>query len=267
MKRFLSAIRPLAVSGGFLLFFFLFSYIWETALVSSLKQYRFYVVGVLLLLVIIVVVLFRRAELKRFRSLPEQEKKAFISKSKKKLPFARLVFVAFIAILLFYLFFIRESSFPVWLKMNFPYILTVPFLIALFIYSYVVDLSDERKLKQSIQENETVTLKLMAIRSQLNPHFMFNALTSIQGLMNRNDIPAANHYLSLFANLTRKVLNTSDQDLISLEDELKIQEDYLQMEQLRFGFQYNVKVGEDINIANTEIPAMLLLSCQSKIVG
>ena len=258
MKRFLSAIRPLAVSGGFLLFFFLFSYIWETALVSSLKQYRFYVVGVLLLLVIIVVVLFRRAELKRFRSLPEQEKKAFISKSKKKLPFARLVFVAFIAILLFYLFFIRESSFPVWLKMNFPYILTVPFLIALFIYSYVVDLSDERKLKQSIQENETVTLKLMAIRSQLNPHFMFNALTSIQ---------AANHYLSLFANLTRKVLNTSDQDLISLEDELKIQEDYLQMEQLRFGFQYNVKVGEDINIANTEIPAMLLLSCQSKIVG
>lgn len=87
---------------------------------------------------------------------------------------------------------------------------------------------------------------------------MFNALTSIQGLMNKNDIPAANHYLTLFANLTRKVLNTGEQDLISLEDELKIQEDYLQMEQLRFGFQYEVKVGEDINVANTEIPAMLL---------
>jgi LytS/YehU family sensor histidine kinase len=87
---------------------------------------------------------------------------------------------------------------------------------------------------------------------------MFNALTSIQGLMNKNDIPAANHYLALFANLTRKVLNTTDQDLISLEDELKIQEDYLQMEQLRFGFQYQITVGEEINIANTEIPAMLL---------
>jgi two-component system LytT family sensor kinase len=76
--------------------------------------------------------------------------------------------------------------------------------------------------------------------------------------MNKNDIPAANHYLSMFADLTRKVLNTSDQDLISLEDELKIQDDYLQMEQLRFGFKYSVKVSSSINKDNTEIPAMLL---------
>ncbi len=63
---------------------------------------------------------------------------------------------------------------------------------------------------------------------------------------------------ALFADLTRKVLNTSDQELISMEDELKILEDYLQMEQLRFGFKYDVTVDEAINIANTEIPAMLL---------
>ncbi len=258
MKRFLSALRPLGLGGAFLLFFLLFSYIWQTKPVSSLKLQPFYFVGISLLLAIFGVVLSSRRDVKKLRSLSEKERKAFILKSKKKLPFALVALVVFLAIVAFCAIFISARPSPSWLKINFPYILTIPFLIALSVNNYFVDISDERKLQQSTQEKETVTLKLRSIRSQLNPHFMFNALTSIQGLMNKNDIPAANHYLALFANLTRKVLNTSDQDLISLEDELKIQEDYLQMEQLRFGFQYEVKVDEDINIANTEIPAMLL---------
>jgi sensor histidine kinase YesM len=263
MKRFFSVLQPLFMGGGFLLFFILFAHTWQTKpVLSFMRPHPIYFMGIVLLVAIIAIVLFGIKDLKKLRSLPEKERKAFILKSKKKVRkkfrFTLLALVSFIAIILFYLFFIRESSFPVWLKMDFPYIVTIPFLIALSVNNYVVDISDERKLQQSIQEKESVNLKLRSIRSQLNPHFMFNALTSIQGLMNKNDIPAANHYLALFANLTRNVLNTSDQDLISLEDELKIQEDYLQMEQLRFGFQYNVKVGEDINIANTEIPAMLL---------
>jgi len=263
MKRFLSALQPLFMGGGLLLFFILFANVWQTNSVSSfMRPHPFYFMGIVSLVVITAVVLFGLTNIKKLRSLPEKERKAFILKSKKtirkKFRFTLMALVAFIAITLFYLFFIRESSLPEWLKKDFPYISTIPFLIALSVNNYVVDISDERKLQQSIQEKESVKLKLRSIRSQLNPHFMFNALTSIQGLMNKNDIPAANHYLALFANLTRKVLNTTEQDLISLEDELKIQEDYLQMEQLRFGFQYDVKVGEDINLANTEIPAMLL---------
>lgn len=114
------------------------------------------------------------------------------------------------------------------------------------------------KLARSVQEKQTVSLKLRAIRSQLNPHFMFNALTSIQNLVNKKDIESANHYLSRFADLTRKVLNTGEQDLISLEDELKILDDYLQMEQLRFSFKYELNVDNGVNVANTEVPAMLL---------
>lgn len=87
---------------------------------------------------------------------------------------------------------------------------------------------------------------------------MFNALTSIQNLVNKKDIEGANHYLSRFANLTRKVLNTGEHDLISLEDELRILDDYLQMEQLRFGFQYRIEPDASVNMANTEVPAMLL---------
>jgi LytS/YehU family sensor histidine kinase len=76
--------------------------------------------------------------------------------------------------------------------------------------------------------------------------------------MNKNQTRDANHYLAKFADLTRKVLDSSEQELISLEDELKILDDYLQMEQLRFGFEYRISVDEKINIANTEVPAMLL---------
>ncbi len=101
-------------------------------------------------------------------------------------------------------------------------------------------------------------IQLKSVRSQLNPHFMFNALTSIQNLMNHQDTAGANHYLSKFADLTRHVLNSSEQELISLEDELAIITDYLQMEQLRFGFRYDIHVDIKINKANTEIPAMLL---------
>jgi LytS/YehU family sensor histidine kinase len=87
---------------------------------------------------------------------------------------------------------------------------------------------------------------------------MFNALTSIQNLVNKNDIEGANHYLSKFAGLTRQVLDTGNDELLSLEQEITILADYLQMEQLRFGFKYEIKVDEALNKANTDIPAMLL---------
>ncbi|MES2809842.1 MAG: histidine kinase [Bacteroidota bacterium] len=114
------------------------------------------------------------------------------------------------------------------------------------------------KLAQAAQAKQNVSLKMRSIRAQLNPHFMFNALTSIQNLVNKKDMEGANHYLSRFADLTRKVLYTSERDLISLEDEVKILDDYLQMEQLRFGFQYKLNVADNVDLANTEVPAMLL---------
>jgi two-component system, LytTR family, sensor kinase len=92
----------------------------------------------------------------------------------------------------------------------------------------------------------------------LNPHFMFNALSSIQNLMDRKETSAANHYLSIFSRLTREVLNTGEKELISLEDEINLIDNYLKMEQLRFGFQYTLTIEEGLNKANIEIPAMLL---------
>ena len=116
----------------------------------------------------------------------------------------------------------------------------------------------KERLQKSAQEKQLAGLKLKSIRSQLNPHFMFNALTSIQNLINKNNIEEANFYLSKFAGLTRQVLDSNNEELISLQEEVKLLNDYLQMEQLRFNFKYDILVDENLNQANIEIPAMLL---------
>jgi hypothetical protein len=135
---------------------------------------------------------------------------------------------------------------------------TVLYILAAILFLAALYLFYRQKLRRANRQKMMISLRLKSVRAQLNPHFMFNALTSIQNLMNQQNTVGANHYLSKFADLTRRVLNTTTDELISLEDELKIINDYLQIEQLRFGFQYVVDVNEGINLANTEIPAMLM---------
>jgi len=115
---------------------------------------------------------------------------------------------------------------------------------------------NKSKLTEQEEQKETAQIQLSAVRSQLNPHFLFNALSGIQNLMNKNEVDQANRYLTKFARLTRNVLKSNE--LITIADETALLDDYLQMEQLRFGFTYNIDADKDANIANTEIPAMLL---------
>jgi len=116
--------------------------------------------------------------------------------------------------------------------------------------------SQKKKLASEAQNRQIATLQLQSVRSQLNPHFMFNALAGIQNLVNKNEIDLANKYLARFARLTRNVLDDGNKELTSIEHETDLLNDYLQMEQMRFGFQYQIDIDEiDQQI---EIPAMLL---------
>lgn len=133
----------------------------------------------------------------------------------------------------------------------------LPFLLMILIIFMAVRLykkTDETKNANS--QREIVQLQLAPVRSQLNPHFLFNALSGIQNLMNKNEIDNANKYLSKFARLTRNVLN--NKELVSLAQEKTLLDDYLQMEQLRFGFKYEIKHDENLDLENIEIPSMLL---------
>jgi two-component system LytT family sensor kinase len=114
----------------------------------------------------------------------------------------------------------------------------------------------QKQLIAQQKEKDLAEVQLSAVRSQLNPHFLFNALAGIQNLMNKNEVDQANRYLTKFARLTRNVLKSNE--LINITDEVALLNDYLQMEQLRFGFRYHIETDKTIDADNTEIPAMLL---------
>ena len=101
-------------------------------------------------------------------------------------------------------------------------------------------------------------LELKAIRSQMNPHFVFNALGSIQSLINQEKNVEANHYLVNFAKLLRMALSTSEKKLTPLADELEQLDLYLRLEQLRVPFVYDITVDSNICLSDEEIPGMLI---------
>lgn len=110
-------------------------------------------------------------------------------------------------------------------------------------------------LKAEISETE-----LKALRAQMNPHFIFNALNSIADYINKNDAKSADYYLGKFAKLMRGILENSEEKEIPLSEELKMLEFYMDLESLRFKnkFNYEIKIADDINPENTFIPPMIL---------
>ena len=128
------------------------------------------------------------------------------------------------------------------------------FLIGLWIYRIRI-----RRIKtQEAAKRRIKELEIKAIRSQMNPHFIFNALNSIQSLINGNQFKEANIYLSKFAVLLRGVLNNSEKSRISLSDELQAVELYCQLEQLRFEFKFEISIDPEVDCDLIEIPGMII---------
>lgn len=114
------------------------------------------------------------------------------------------------------------------------------------------------KLKIQGTQKQMVQTELKSIRSQFNPHFVFNALSSIQGLITKNDPENASKYLIEFSNLMRDSLKASHHEFVSIASEIKILENYLELEKLRFGFSYNLTLNKEIDASAVEIPALFL---------
>ncbi|TLP82246.1 histidine kinase [Maribacter sp. ACAM166] len=103
-------------------------------------------------------------------------------------------------------------------------------------------------------------LALKSLRSQMNPHFIFNALNSVNNFISKSDERSANRYLSDFSTLMRSVLENSEEDFIPLEKELEQLELYIKLEHSRFEdkFDYQIHVDENVPVTNYQIPPMLL---------
>ncbi|MGV8138757.1 MAG: histidine kinase [Mangrovibacterium sp.] len=116
----------------------------------------------------------------------------------------------------------------------------------------------KRKAKIETLLNRLRETELRAIKAQMNPHFLFNSLNSIQNLINQQKVEAANRYLSKFARLLHSVLQHSEKEFIPLAAELETLDLYIQLEKLRFNFEYQLHVDPTIDIHNSYIPPLLL---------
>jgi tetratricopeptide (TPR) repeat protein len=131
------------------------------------------------------------------------------------------------------------------------------FVLALFVFR---NLSLKRKNERAELQRKATELEAQALRAQMNPHFIFNCLSSINKFILKNDTDAASDYLTRFSRLIRFVLTNSQLSLVPLNDEIEMLRLYLDMERLRFSnsFDYNIIYANTIEPETIYIPPMLL---------
>lgn len=134
-------------------------------------------------------------------------------------------------------------------------ILIFLFFSGLIIKSIISRIKKENEIQESLKES-----RLTALRTQMNPHFMFNSLNSIQDFIIRQDKRSANKYLSKFSLLMRSILDMSDKNRIPLEKEIDALQLYLDLEALRFSdnFIYKIDIADNIDKKEVMLPSMLI---------
>ncbi|MFT3700744.1 MAG: histidine kinase [Agriterribacter sp.] len=132
-----------------------------------------------------------------------------------------------------------------------------PILASVLLTTIVLFLFFRTRLKRAEERAKKNRLELQSIQSQLNPHFMFNALGSIQHLVH-NDKQSADLYLTEFSNLLRHSLYNSEKEMVPLSVELQTLNSYISLEKLRFQFSYEQKLDEHLETDNISIPALLI---------
>jgi len=118
----------------------------------------------------------------------------------------------------------------------------------------------ESEKKQAELHQKAIELEMQALRAQMNPHFIFNCLSSINRFIFKNDNKTASDYLTRFSRLIRMVLMHSSKKLITLEDELEMLRLYLDLERLRFkdAFDYSITTTNIVDVGAIFIPPLLL---------
>ncbi len=127
----------------------------------------------------------------------------------------------------------------------------------LVIAGLVIAFNRNQQLKQ---EKQILTLEQDMLRSQMNPHFIFNSLNSIKLYIINNEKENAVYYLNKFSKLIRKILIASTEKEMTLEDELDTMKLYMNIENIRFSneIDFQVEVDKSINTSNIRVPSLIL---------
>lgn len=131
-------------------------------------------------------------------------------------------------------------------------------IITFILFLYLIN--QRRKTQQSLLRENLAKSKLVTLKTQLNPHFIFNALNSINQFIVNKGVDKASSFLIKFSELMRGILQNSEKDLISLSEELKIMEDYVAIESLRLNHKilFHLDIDKSIDIENTLVPTMFI---------
>ena len=150
---------------------------------------------------------------------------------------------------------------PIWMTWWFRSILLVSILSALYYFFWF---KARKKLAEKERQLEIQKIKvdseIKVLRSQMNPHFIFNCLNTIEAYIVEKRDDEASVFLQKFSKLIRSVLENSQEEFISLSDELTVLSWYLQLEQIRSNYKwdYSIAIKDDINTKLIRIPPLLL---------
>ncbi|HTF03676.1 MAG TPA: histidine kinase, partial [Bacteroidia bacterium] len=134
-------------------------------------------------------------------------------------------------------------------------------LVVLFVlFKWRVSHIRSRDHRKSILQNRIATFELNALRAQMNPHFVFNSINSVQYFITNNDPDSSQKYLSKFAKLIRYVVDNSKLASIPVKTEIEALTLYLELEALRFGerLEYAIHVHPELDQEYMQIPSMLI---------
>jgi uncharacterized membrane protein len=150
---------------------------------------------------------------------------------------------------------------PFWDQVWFRVLELVGFLSATWLFaSWRIRRARRQQELKAMQSRRMAELEHIALQSQMNPHFIFNCLNSIQQFVFDKDMLATNEYISGFARLIRATLNYSSRSFISVEEEVEYLSDYLSLEKMRFKnkMDYRIVVAPDLDVRLSLLPPMLL---------
>lgn len=153
---------------------------------------------------------------------------------------------------------------PIWLQWWFLSAVSLFMLFFLYqLYRWKIrkmEVRNQQIIDRINLEKNVNQSKLKAIKSQMNPHFFYNALNTIQSFILSNDKKLAVNYLSKFSTLTRTILEMTEKEWVTIAEEKKTLSLYLDIEKARFDadFDYEISVASNLDAENLKIPSMLL---------
>lgn len=129
-----------------------------------------------------------------------------------------------------------------------------------FIIKRIQDKSKNAEVRLATKLKEMEELKMTALQSQMNPHFLFNSLNSINNFVIKSEVEKASDYITKFSKLIRVILNSSSSPTATLLEEISILALYVKLEQMRVsgGFKYVVEIDENLNLEAIKVPTLFL---------